>query len=98
MKGPFETENSKDGQTYALSTSISARLPNDRETMPSTLKHTYSPLRISHSLVVQFEVRESETRKHIIKLSEPISLASVSATASENVLAKLTISAVPAHF
>jgi hypothetical protein len=77
MRPPFETELSKDGQTYALSASISARLPNDRETMPSTLKYTVSPLRISHSLVIEFEVRESDARKHVIKLSEPITLASV---------------------
>ena len=78
LKSPFGIEASGDGQTYGLSASTSARLPNDRETMPSSLKHTLSPLWVSHSLIIEFEVRESPTRKHTIKLTEPITLASVS--------------------
>lgn len=64
--------------TTRMSASIAYRLPDDRNIGASTLKGTTSPAKSKHALLFEFEVLDGSGKRKIIKIREPVEIASVS--------------------
>lgn len=90
IKYPMFTLNGtsfeKDTVSGALSTSTSARLPNDRIIGPSSIKHVRTPLAIIHHLLVEFDVIDENGHRKVVTIREPVQIASVNQNASSSLL------------
>lgn len=78
----FNLRSSKDfivdRQAGALRANVTARLPDDRLTPPSSLKHTRTFVTFTHRFLVEILVEDKTTKKkQKVKIGEPITLASV---------------------
>lgn len=73
--GPTSFE--RDLASGAVSASTYARLPNDRTIVPTSLKHTRSPVRSSHYLTFEFDVRDDTATTKRVTIKHPVQIASV---------------------